>query len=92
MREIRPSGSEGGAAQTNAPFLPLSVTCHRFRQWRLADEIAGGTTPGLFEEKPVAIISLWYAPSRTSPLRPKAVTSHRSPKRSAISLLYLYPS
>ena len=24
MREIRPSGSEGGAAQTNAPFLPLS--------------------------------------------------------------------
>ena len=27
MREIRPSGSEGGAAQTNAPFLPLSVSC-----------------------------------------------------------------
>jgi hypothetical protein len=25
MREIRTSGSEGGAAQTNAPFLPLSV-------------------------------------------------------------------
>ena len=24
MREIRPSGSEGGAAQTNAPPLPLS--------------------------------------------------------------------
>jgi|LakMenEpi03Aug12_release.lakeMendotaPanAssembly.Ray.scaffolds.fasta_scaffold1297050_1 hypothetical protein len=24
MREIRPSGSEGGAAQINAPFLPLS--------------------------------------------------------------------
>jgi len=25
MREIRPSGSEGGAAQINAPSLPLSV-------------------------------------------------------------------
>ena len=24
MREIRQSGSEGGAAQINAPFLPLS--------------------------------------------------------------------
>ena len=24
MREIRPSGSEGGAVQLNAPFLPLS--------------------------------------------------------------------
>jgi len=24
MREIRTSGSEGGVAQTNAPFLPLS--------------------------------------------------------------------
>ena len=24
MRETRPSGSEGGAAQLNAPFLPLS--------------------------------------------------------------------
>jgi hypothetical protein len=24
MREIRPSGSEGGAAQSNAPSLPLS--------------------------------------------------------------------
>jgi hypothetical protein len=24
MREIRPSGLEGGAAQTNAPSLPLS--------------------------------------------------------------------
>jgi hypothetical protein len=24
MRETRQSGSEGGAAQTNAPFLPLS--------------------------------------------------------------------
>jgi hypothetical protein len=24
MREIRQSGSEGGAVQTNAPFLPLS--------------------------------------------------------------------
>jgi len=24
MREIRPSGSEGGGAQPNAPFLPLS--------------------------------------------------------------------
>ena len=25
MREIRQSGSEGGAEQTNAPFLPLSI-------------------------------------------------------------------
>jgi hypothetical protein len=25
MREIRLSGSEGGAGQLNAPFLPLSV-------------------------------------------------------------------
>ena len=25
MREIRQSGSEGGAGQTKAPFLPLSV-------------------------------------------------------------------
>ena len=25
MREIRKSGSEGGAGQTNVPFLPLSV-------------------------------------------------------------------
>ena len=25
MREIRTSGSEGGVAQTNAPFLPLSI-------------------------------------------------------------------
>jgi hypothetical protein len=25
MREIRPSGLEGGAAQTNAPSLPLST-------------------------------------------------------------------
>jgi len=25
MREIRTSGSEGGVAQTNAPFLPLSL-------------------------------------------------------------------
>ena len=24
MREIRPSGSEGGVEQTNAPSLPLS--------------------------------------------------------------------
>ena len=24
MREIRKSGSEGGAGQTNVPFLPLS--------------------------------------------------------------------
>ena len=27
MRETRQSGSEGGAAQTNAPFLPLSGEC-----------------------------------------------------------------
>ena len=27
MREIRPSGSEGGVAQSNAPFLPLYVRC-----------------------------------------------------------------
>jgi hypothetical protein len=26
MREIRKSGSEGGAGQTNAPFLPLSLS------------------------------------------------------------------
>jgi hypothetical protein len=26
MREIRPSGLEGGAAQSNAPFLPLSCS------------------------------------------------------------------
>ena len=25
MREIRPSGSEGGGAETNRPFLPLSL-------------------------------------------------------------------
>lgn len=25
MREIRKSGSEGGAGQTNVPFLPLSL-------------------------------------------------------------------
>jgi hypothetical protein len=25
MREIRQSGSEGGAGQTNVPFLPLSI-------------------------------------------------------------------
>jgi len=25
VREIRQHGSEGGAAQTNAPFLPLSM-------------------------------------------------------------------
>ena len=25
MREIRQSGSEGGAGQTNVPFLPLSM-------------------------------------------------------------------
>jgi hypothetical protein len=25
MREIRTCGSEGGAAQANAPFLPLSL-------------------------------------------------------------------
>jgi hypothetical protein len=25
MRENRPSGSEGGVAQANAPFLPLSI-------------------------------------------------------------------
>ena len=27
MREIRLSGSEGGAGQTNVPFLPLSADC-----------------------------------------------------------------
>ena len=27
MREICKSGSEGGAGQTNVPFLPLSATC-----------------------------------------------------------------
>ena len=27
MREIRKSGSEGGAGQTNVPFLPLSFFC-----------------------------------------------------------------
>ena len=29
MREIRTSGSEGGVAQTNAPFLPLSQRAGR---------------------------------------------------------------
>ena len=29
MREIRPSGSEGGAAQINAPSLPLSMESGR---------------------------------------------------------------
>ena len=27
MREIRKSGSEGGAGQNNVPFLPLSFFC-----------------------------------------------------------------
>jgi hypothetical protein len=31
MREIRPSGSEGGVAQTNAPSLPLSLNSARRR-------------------------------------------------------------
>ena len=29
MREICKSGSEGGAGQTNVPFLPLSDTGHQ---------------------------------------------------------------
>jgi hypothetical protein len=29
MRENRPSGSEGGVAQSNAPSLPLSRNCRR---------------------------------------------------------------
>jgi hypothetical protein len=28
MREIRKSGSEGGARQTNVSFLPLSIYFH----------------------------------------------------------------
>ena len=43
MREIRPSGSEGGAAQINAPSLPLSA-CRETRQLRArtrADAHAG---------------------------------------------------
>ena len=34
MREIRQSGSEGGAAQTNAPFLPLSLERRSLTQIR----------------------------------------------------------
>jgi hypothetical protein len=30
MREIRPSGSEGGEVQTNGPSLPLSGMLARF--------------------------------------------------------------
>jgi len=33
MREIRPSGSEGGGAETNRFFLPLSLKAQYFRQF-----------------------------------------------------------
>jgi len=33
MREIRPSGSEGGVGQSNAPSLPLSVAAWPPAQW-----------------------------------------------------------
>jgi hypothetical protein len=35
MREIRPSGSEGGAAEPNPPFLPLSFVSFPFAVVRL---------------------------------------------------------
>jgi hypothetical protein len=38
MREIRPSGSEGGATQTNAPLLPLSLGMSEGAAWH-ADEV-----------------------------------------------------
>ncbi len=34
MREIRLSGSEGGAGQLNAPFLPLSIRAWAAVWWR----------------------------------------------------------
>ena len=44
MREIRQSGLEGGAAQTNAPFLPPIGDCRRF-------EHLGASREGLFPPK-----------------------------------------
>ena len=44
MREIRPSGSEGGAAQINAPSLPLSQNAHPLRQGRFSK--ASAQRPG----------------------------------------------
>ena len=41
MREIRPSGSAGGAGQLNAPFLPRS-RIGLVVVWRTAHKIAGG--------------------------------------------------
>jgi len=40
MREIRQSGSEGGAGQTNVPFLPLSLK-RRFaaETWAMRDDV-----------------------------------------------------
>ena len=42
MRENRLYGSEGGAAETNRPSLPLSS---RTRQWLIRRSLAAGTSP-----------------------------------------------
>jgi hypothetical protein len=36
MRETRTYGSEGGATQTNAPFLPLLASTWRWCLWHTA--------------------------------------------------------
>ncbi len=44
MREIRKSGSEGGARQTNVPFLPLSLAfaSHTLSlHFRMSDDVDG---------------------------------------------------
>ena len=41
MREIRLSGSEGGAAQSNAPLLPLSQGMYSASETRVLGELAG---------------------------------------------------
>ncbi len=39
MREIRTYGSEGGAAQANAPFLPLSAVAQSAPQFGEVSEV-----------------------------------------------------
>jgi len=66
MRETRLSGSEGGAAQPNAPFLPLSRRNDACVVWMNLDR---SNAPGIFTAS-----SAWNGVRAT----PAPIQSHRA--------------
>ena len=72
MREIRPSGSEGGVGQSNAPSLPLSKDPNtKQRRRREAATVVGYAGPG-FHTWPSGHIPQDTAPNPLLRIRPHA--------------------